>query len=165
MSNPRIEELPDEEIPAKEVPAEEDSSDESDAGEVDTSTGGQTMVYSRNEKKARKLISKLNLIKVPGITRVTLRRPKNVRTMFRSLPRAHRELEYYGTFPREACRAGKIKIQDTSYSSKTYRGYIFENPAGHGLGQWELPTSWQFEYWPSTICIFFFAGCTWTYEF
>jgi nascent polypeptide-associated complex subunit alpha len=85
MSNPRIEELPDEEVPAKNVTAEDESSDdESEAGEGDVSTGGQTMVYSRNEKKARKLISKLNLIKVPGITRVTLRRPKNVRTKLRS---------------------------------------------------------------------------------
>ncbi|GAB0147229.1 GAL4 enhancer protein [Epichloe bromicola] len=36
------------------------------------------VVHSRNEKKARKSIAKLGLIKVPGITRVTLRRPKNI---------------------------------------------------------------------------------------
>lgn len=87
MSNPRIEELPDDEIPTKNVTAEDESSDEESEAEAgdSTTTGGQTMVYSRNEKKARKLILKLNLVKVPGITRVTLRRPKNVRTRICSL--------------------------------------------------------------------------------
>lgn len=80
MSNPRIEELPDDEVPAKNVAAEEHDSDDSDS-EVEAGEGipaGGAMVYSRNEKKSRKLIGKLGLTKVPGITRVTLRRPKNV---------------------------------------------------------------------------------------
>lgn len=83
MSNPRIEELPDDEIEAKNVNVEDDASDDDSDAELETAGAGgsQTMVYSRNEKKARKLISKLSLVKVPGITRVTLRRPKNVRTL------------------------------------------------------------------------------------
>lgn len=82
MSNPRIEELPDDE-PTKQVTAEEAESD-SDDSEVETGEGeagmsaGGVVVHSRNEKKARKSIAKLGLVKVPGITRVTLRRPKNV---------------------------------------------------------------------------------------
>lgn len=80
MSNPRIEELPDEEVP-KNVTAEEEGSDDSDseveAGE-NVTAGSTTVVHSRNEKKARKSIAKLGLVRVPGITRVTLRRPKNV---------------------------------------------------------------------------------------
>jgi len=36
------------------------------------------MAHSRNEKKARKSIAKLGLKKIEGITRVTLRRPKNI---------------------------------------------------------------------------------------
>jgi len=40
--------------------------------------GASVTVHSRNEKKARKAIAKLGLKHVEGITRVTLRRPKNV---------------------------------------------------------------------------------------
>ncbi|KFY10253.1 hypothetical protein V492_05107 [Pseudogymnoascus sp. VKM F-4246] len=80
MSNPRIEELNDEEVP-KNVVAEEEASDDSDS-EVETGesipAGATAVVHSRNEKKARKSIAKLGLVRVPGITRVTLRRPKNI---------------------------------------------------------------------------------------
>jgi NAC domain len=38
---------------------------------------------SRSERKARKALLGLGLKKVPGITRVTLRRPKNVRSVFK----------------------------------------------------------------------------------
>ena len=81
MSNPRVEELLDDDVPEKKVTAEEEGSDDSDS-ELETGesmpAGGTTVVHSRNEKKARKSIAKLGLTKVPGITRVTLRRPKNV---------------------------------------------------------------------------------------
>jgi nascent polypeptide-associated complex subunit alpha len=86
MSNPRIEELPDDEQATKQVTAEEEHSDSSDsegeaeAGESGIPAGAGAVVHSRNEKKARKSIAKLGLTKVPGITRVTLRRPKNVRS-------------------------------------------------------------------------------------
>ncbi|EPE26682.1 hypothetical protein GLAREA_02595 [Glarea lozoyensis ATCC 20868] len=80
MSSSRVEELPDEE-PTKNVTAEDEGSDSSDseveAGESDIPSGG-AIVHSRNEKKARKSIAKLGLTRVPGITRVTLRRPKNI---------------------------------------------------------------------------------------
>jgi len=80
MSNPRIEELPDDE-PTKNVTAEDEGSESSDSdgetGESGIPAGG-AIVHSRNEKKARKSIAKLGLTRVPGITRVTLRRPKNV---------------------------------------------------------------------------------------
>ncbi len=89
MSNPRIEELPDDEVPDKKATAEDEGSDDSDSeietGE-NTTAGTTTVVHSRNEKKARKSIAKLGLTKVPGITRVTLRRPKNVSTSNRSRP-------------------------------------------------------------------------------
>ena len=86
MSNPRIEELPDDE-PTKKTTAEDaDSSSDSDAeeaggeGEANIPAGAAVAVHSRNEKKARKAIGKLGLKHVPGITRVTLRRPKGVST-------------------------------------------------------------------------------------
>ncbi|KAK3336464.1 nascent polypeptide-associated complex, alpha subunit [Cercophora scortea] len=80
MANPRVEELPDEEVKRPTVEElDDDSSDESEAEAGDSSLHGSTaVVHSRNEKKARKSIEKLHLIRVPGITRVTLRRPKNI---------------------------------------------------------------------------------------
>lgn len=80
MSNPRVEELPDEE-PKKTTVQEHDhdSSDDSEAEEVGELPAGSTaVIHNRNEKKARKALEKLHLTRVPGITRVTLRRPKNV---------------------------------------------------------------------------------------
>ncbi|KAM0712170.1 hypothetical protein Q7P37_011264 [Cladosporium fusiforme] len=78
MSNPRVEELVDE--PQKNVNVEEhDSSDsEGEAGEANIPAGASVAIHNRNEKKARKAIAKLGLKHVEGITRVTLRRPKNI---------------------------------------------------------------------------------------
>lgn len=78
MANPRVEELPDE--PEKNAPEVEDESSDSDeeGGEANIPAGAQVTVHSRNEKKARKAISKLGLKHIEGITRVTLRRPKNI---------------------------------------------------------------------------------------
>jgi hypothetical protein len=78
MANPRVEELPDEETITKPTVDEDDSSDD----EIETGdgpSGSSVQIHSRNEKKARKAIEKLHLQRIPGITRVTLRRPKNVR--------------------------------------------------------------------------------------
>ena len=95
MSNPRVEELPDDE-PTKKTTAD-DASDSSDSdneegageGEASIPAGSAVAVHSRNEKKARKAIGKLGLKHVPGITRVTLRRPKGVCTAMSS-PRLFR---------------------------------------------------------------------------
>src|SRR6266404_1391110 len=46
-----------------------------------TSTAALEKIQSRSERKARKALLSLGLKKVSGITRVTLRRPKNVRQM------------------------------------------------------------------------------------
>lgn len=43
-----------------------------------TSAAALDKIQSRSERKARKALLSLGLKKVPGITRVTLRRPKNV---------------------------------------------------------------------------------------
>jgi nascent polypeptide-associated complex subunit alpha len=81
MANPRVEELPDD-PPGKNAEVDDASSSsesEVEAGETAGPGAGPTVtVHSRNEKKARKSIAKLGLKHVPGITRVTLRRPKNV---------------------------------------------------------------------------------------
>lgn len=79
MANPRVEELPDDET-TKPTVEEQESSDESDVedGEANLPAGSTAVIHNRNEKKARKALEKLHLTRVTGITRVTLRRPKNV---------------------------------------------------------------------------------------
>jgi len=80
MANPRVEELPDD-LEKKHVhEVDDESSDDSDdaAGDATIPAGASVAVHSRNEKKARKAIAKLGLKHVEGITRVTLRRPKNI---------------------------------------------------------------------------------------
>jgi nascent polypeptide-associated complex subunit alpha len=49
-----------------------------DQEEDPTSAAALEKIQSRSERKARKALLGLGLKKVPGITRVTLRRPKNV---------------------------------------------------------------------------------------
>ena len=80
MANPRVEELPDEPEKNQAPEVEDDDSSDSDdaAGEANIPAGASVAVHSRNEKKARKAIAKLGLKHVEGITRVTLRRPKNI---------------------------------------------------------------------------------------
>jgi nascent polypeptide-associated complex subunit alpha len=83
MANPRVEELPDEPEKREGPEVEDDDSSDSDAeggaaGEANIPAGASVAVHSRNEKKARKAIAKLGLKHVEGITRVTLRRPKNI---------------------------------------------------------------------------------------
>ena len=61
---------------------EEVHSDHEDAANVeagsDNDVAGLDKIQSRAERKARKALLGLGLKKVPGITRVTLRRPKGV---------------------------------------------------------------------------------------
>ncbi|KAL2169709.1 hypothetical protein VTG60DRAFT_5762 [Thermothelomyces hinnuleus] len=82
MAEPRVEEVPEEETKKPTVEElDESSSDESEAeagGDTSIPAGSTAVIHSRNEKKARKAIEKLHLTRVPGITRVTLRRPKNI---------------------------------------------------------------------------------------
>ena len=106
MANPRVEELPDDEPKAVTVEEQEDdSSDESEAGEDgDLPSGSSAVIHSRNEKKARKAIEKLHLTRIQGITRVTLRRPKNVSSSSPARPkpgRARRKMAGTGPGNRE----------------------------------------------------------------
>jgi nascent polypeptide-associated complex subunit alpha len=89
----KIEEIPDDEAPGNQPTVEEADSDSDDShaghdhGEHDhhghaegIPAGASVSVHSRGEKKARKALAKLGLKHIPGITRVTLRRPKGVPT-------------------------------------------------------------------------------------
>lgn len=111
MANPRVEELPQED-PKKAQVEEVDSDSESESeaeGEAEAGTEPQaipsasttTVIQSRNEKKARKLLEKLHLTRVQGITRVTLRRPKNVSVLLSSLADFHKGVYVlYGQYGR-----------------------------------------------------------------
>jgi len=55
-----------------------DHEDHEEEEEDPTSATALEKIHSRTERKARKALLGLGLKKVPGITRVTLRRPKNV---------------------------------------------------------------------------------------
>jgi nascent polypeptide-associated complex subunit alpha len=58
-----------------------------DHEEDPTSAVALDKIQSRSERKARKALLGLGLKSVPGITRVTLRRPKNVCPVFRCFSR------------------------------------------------------------------------------
>lgn len=92
MANPRVEELPESDPKKTQIEeVDDDASDnesEIEDGEGIPAGSSTTVVQSRNEKKARKLLEKLHLTKIPGITRVTLRRPKNVRLQTAQNPAA-----------------------------------------------------------------------------
>ncbi len=79
---PQLEEIKDEApvvltTEEKQVKVGVDATSDSE-GEDELAGGSAEALQSRAEKKARKLIQKLGLKQVPSITRVTLRRPKNV---------------------------------------------------------------------------------------
>ena len=61
----------------KNVSLEDDLADDAKEEDGDPS-GASITVHSRNEKKARKALIGQGLKKVDGITRVVLKRPKNV---------------------------------------------------------------------------------------
>ncbi|KAF5358542.1 hypothetical protein D9756_001941 [Leucocoprinus leucothites] len=58
-----------------------DHEHEQEQEEDPTSNAALEKIQSRSERKARKALLSLGLKKVPGITRVTLRRPKNIEDM------------------------------------------------------------------------------------
>jgi nascent polypeptide-associated complex subunit alpha len=89
MANPRIEELPEKNVQID----EDESSDSEEEGDAVIPQGSSVTVHSRNEKKARKAIAKLGLKHIEGITRVTLRRPKNVSAGHDGSCGGHAELE------------------------------------------------------------------------
>uniref|UniRef100_A0A060T643 Nascent polypeptide-associated complex subunit alpha n=1 Tax=Blastobotrys adeninivorans TaxID=409370 RepID=A0A060T643_BLAAD len=73
-SKAKIEEITDD------VPAEQVESTEAEANDDDeeVQSGSGVTIHNRNEKKARKLIAKLNLKKVEGINRVFFKRAQGV---------------------------------------------------------------------------------------
>jgi nascent polypeptide-associated complex subunit alpha len=65
---------PNEDPPVNEVEEDEEESDSEDEGEGDDGKSKQ----SRSEKKSRKAMQKLGMKPVPGVTRVTIKKSKNI---------------------------------------------------------------------------------------
>ncbi|KAK9368891.1 NAC domain-containing protein [Lipomyces kononenkoae] len=112
-----ITDLPEEHVHSHDATLEDDvsssSGDEAPTAEDGTiPPGASVAVYSRNEKKARKAVIKLGLKQVPGITRVTLRRSKNILFVV-SNPDVYRSASsgVYIVF-------GEAKIEDLSASAQ-----------------------------------------------
>ncbi|KAA8915298.1 hypothetical protein TRICI_002655 [Trichomonascus ciferrii] len=74
-SKAKIEEIT-EQTPAEAGAAETQAGEEEDEEGIEAGSG--VTVHNRNEKKARKLIEKLNLKKVDGISRVFFKKPRGI---------------------------------------------------------------------------------------
>jgi nascent polypeptide-associated complex subunit alpha len=125
MAHPRVEELPDDETKNTQVEEVEDDSSDSEGEEGNLPSGSTAVVHSRNEKKARKAIEKLHLTRVPGITRVTLRRPKNILFVINN-PEVYKSpnSNTYIVF-------GEAKIEDLNASAQAAAAQQLANSATH----------------------------------
>jgi len=109
----------------EEVPS--DHSDH-DHEEDPTSQAALDKIQSRSERKARKALLSLGLKKVPHITRVTLRRPKNVLFVIAS-PDVYKS-------PNSDCYIvfGEAKIEDMNSQAQLSAAQQLASGGGAGLG-------------------------------
>lgn len=75
-----------------------------------TSAAALDKIQSRAERKARKALLGLGLKKVPGITRVTLRRPKNVRDFMSSVCCEWSSIDWQKLDPVRDCVARRVQV-------------------------------------------------------
>lgn len=88
------------------------SEDEQHDHEGDCSSHEHAVHHNRNEKKARKVISKLGLKCIPGITRVTICRSKNVIFVI------HRPEVYKNPISNTFIVFGEAKIEDMGMAAQ-----------------------------------------------
>ncbi|KAG1756564.1 nascent polypeptide-associated complex, alpha subunit [Suillus paluster] len=114
---------------------EELPSDHSDHEEDPTSQAALDKIQSRSERKARKALLGLGLKKVSNITRVTLRRPKNVLFVLSS-PDVYKSQnsDCYIVF-------GEAKIEDMNSQAQMSAAQQLASGAGAGPGVMNLETS------------------------
>jgi len=112
---------------------EEVSSDHSEHEHEDdpTSAAALDKIQSRSERKARKALLGLGLKKVPNITRVTLRRPKNVLFVL-ATPDVYKS-------PNSDCYIvfGEAKIEDMNSQAQASAAQQLANSGGAGAGTLE----------------------------
>ncbi|KAF9227620.1 nascent polypeptide-associated complex, alpha subunit [Gyrodon lividus] len=99
-----------------------------DHEEDPTSQAALDKIQSRSERKARKALLSLGLRKVPNITRVTLRRPKNVLFVL-SAPDVYKS-------PNSDCYIvfGEAKIEDMSSQAQLSAAQQLASGGGAGAG-------------------------------
>ncbi|KAI0709310.1 nascent polypeptide-associated complex, alpha subunit [Earliella scabrosa] len=92
-----------------------------------TSQAALDKIQSRSERKARKALLSLGLKRVPGITRVTLRRPKNVLFVIAS-PDVYKS-------PNSDCYIvfGEAKIEDMNSQAQLSAAQHLASGAGGGM--------------------------------
>ncbi|KAI0748182.1 nascent polypeptide-associated complex, alpha subunit [Daedaleopsis nitida] len=92
-----------------------------------TSQAALEKIQSRSERKARKALISLGLKKVPGITRVTLRRPKNVLFVI-ATPDVYKS-------PNSDCYIvfGEAKIEDMNSQAQLSAAQQLASGAGGGM--------------------------------
>ncbi|KAG1768374.1 hypothetical protein CY34DRAFT_7600 [Suillus luteus UH-Slu-Lm8-n1] len=100
-----------------------------------TSQAALDKIQSRSERKARKALLGLGLKKVPSITRVTLRRPKNVLFVLSS-PDVYKSQnsDCYIVF-------GEAKIEDMNSQAQMSTAQQLASAGGAGAGVMNLETS------------------------
>lgn len=118
MTAAEVMERPTDEKPVEQVEAGTDSDDE-EGGDV---LEGTRKNQSRTERKARKAMAKLGLKQVPGITRVTLRRPKGILFAI-SQPDVYKSVnaDTYIVF-------GEARIEDMNQAAQATAAEQFKNP-------------------------------------
>ncbi|KAF9500984.1 nascent polypeptide-associated complex, alpha subunit [Pleurotus eryngii] len=106
---------------------------EHDQEEDPTSAAALDKIQSRSERKARKALLSLGLKRVPNITRVTLRRPKNVLFVLAS-PDVYKS-------PNSDCYIvfGEAKMEDMN--SQAGLGAAQQMPSGGGVPELERSAS------------------------
>jgi len=126
---PKVEEVVDDEVEAEE--AEESSTDEDmpnlEAADGDKGEGGAGK-QNRSEKKSRKAVQKLGMKPVPGISRVTVKKSKNILFVI-SKPDVHKSVnsDTYVVF-------GEAKIEDLSAQAQASAAEQFTQPSTLPLG-------------------------------
>jgi len=118
-------------MPATIEEAHSDHSEHSDHDhdhEDPTSAAALDKIQSRSERKARKALLSLGLKKVPGITRVTLRRPKNVLLVIAS-PDVYKS-------PNSDCYIvfGEVKMEDMNSQAQMNAAQQLSSAGGGGGG-------------------------------
>ncbi|KAI5124580.1 hypothetical protein M0805_003099 [Coniferiporia weirii] len=99
-----------------------------------TSAAALDKIQSRAERKARKALLGLGLKKVPGITRVTLRRPKNILFVIAS-PDVYKS-------PNSDCYLvfGEAKIEDVNQQAQISAAQQLAQSSAAGLGPTAAPS-------------------------
>ncbi|KAL1823989.1 hypothetical protein DCAR_0312016 [Daucus carota subsp. sativus] len=132
---PIVEDVKEEDDHDDEAADSDDEDDDDDKEEDGTPGGSESSKQSRSEKKSRKAMLKLGMKPVTGVSRVTIKRTKNI-LFFISKPDVFKSpnSETYIIF-------GEAKIEDLSSQLQTQAAQQFKMPdIGSVMAKAELPS-------------------------